>query len=204
MSVPTTVLSGRRALVGLAGATVLLALAASATFAAGFPGLSRSNESTPAPSRVAGATATDRDADATLGPIAKPTSETSAESAEPSPVLIGGDTDLVGACNALHGQAYAVIGGIVADRTGDGTGGHNPASSAAPVVPPGLQKVYDRLQECASSRPSAAASPTATPSEPTPEGPAPSQPAPTATPKDHEKTLPSPADDHGHGVGRGH
>ncbi len=113
MQVPKAVFT-RRAFLGLAGATAMLALAASAAFAAGMPALAGSGDPTSGgsptlgASQTASATASDRDDAATLKPSENPSSEARGTS-EPSEAASQGigKSDLVGACNALHGQAYA-------------------------------------------------------------------------------------------------
>ncbi len=205
-----TELVPRRALAGLGGALVLLTLAVTAVLAAGVP--ASHADSTPGASGTAAATASDRSVGATVEPSEEPSAQTSGKP-EDAPTAgssqATGD-DLVAACNALHGNAAAAIDKTVTDRLTEGSTKHNPASSNAPVLPPGLEKVHERLEACQSLLPKATEEPTASPSATASESAEPSEPAeptpvivrPTTTPTTHDQ--PGNSDGHGRGTGRGH
>jgi hypothetical protein len=195
-------LTSRPTLLGAIGAVALLAMAATATFAAGLPNLIPATDPSSNPSQSASATASDRDG-ASASASATASSEASGKVSEEAGESAGASAsaDLVAYCNALHGNALQAIGDVV-ERLQDGKG-DKAGSSAVPALPPGLQKVYDRLKACPSVQPAGkpTATPSAKPSEPSESSESSASTPPIVVPGG-DRSLPSiPTQSGGHGRG---
>jgi hypothetical protein len=184
-------LTSRPTLLGAVGAVALLAMAATATFAAGLPNILPAAD--PTSNASASASATDRDDSPTATATATATDEASAtasDEASEQPKASG--SPLIGYCNALNGNALQAITEVVKNK-GDKD------------LPPGLKKVYERLVACPSFTPQGnkpSAAPSDEPSE-HPSGEPSSIPTPSVAGGDHGvPSMPTNAD--GHGRGNGH
>ncbi len=193
-------LTSRPTLIGAVGAVALLAMAATATFAAGLPSIVPAGDPSVSPSQSASASASDRDDSASVSPTAKATEEATekaSEEANETAKAKASGSPLVAYCNALNGNALQAISEIVKDK-GDKD------------LPPGLKKVYERLLACPSFTPQGnkpSAAPSEEPSNAPSEHPS-DEPETSALPTvvaggDH--SAPSlPAAAQGHGRGNGH